>query len=118
MIKLTKQFVAGGSKEQPVSKSFKNMDEAKAFALESLQSDAAMRIQTVYRIYDFDDLMVTIDASALSQSSGSSESSGSSQGQGTGARFSPSPLQNAPRPPGMPANNWVVPKDDEDKDKK
>lgn len=118
MIKLTKQFVAGGGKEQPVSKSFKNMDEAKSFAHECLQSDAAMRIQTVYRIYDFDDLVATIDASTVVTQSSASDASGSSQGQSSGARFSPSPLQNAPRPPGMPANNWVVPKDDEDKDKK
>lgn len=118
MIKMTKQFVAGGGKEQPVSKSFKTMNEAKAFALESLQSDAAMKIQTIYRIYDFDDLMVTLDANALTAAGSSSqESAGGTQGQGTGARFSPSPLQNAPRPPGMPANNWVVPKDDEDKNK-
>lgn len=113
MIKMTKQFVAGG-REQPVSKSFKSMDEAKAFALDNIQSDAAMRIQTIYRIYDFDDLMATIDASTITQSA---DASGRSQGQKSGATFKPSPLQMAPRPPGLPANNWVEPKKDEDKKK-
>ena|SRR3990167_4165648 len=114
--KVTKQFMASAGREQPCGQ-FKTEKEAKEFAVESAESDAAMKIQTVYRIYDFDDLMATINSNSIQSEMKSTDASGDSQGQKSGASFRPSPLQTAPRPSGMPANNWVKPEDG-DKDKK
>lgn len=113
--KVTKQFGSGAGREQSCGQ-FKTADKAKVFAIECAESDAAMKIQTIYRIYDFDDLVGTITSNDVQAESKPSESSGS-QGQKSGASFRPSPLQTAPRPSGMPANNWVEPDEDDKKSK-
>ena|SRR3990167_6615135 len=118
--RVSKQFIAGGSKEQPISLLFKTVDEATAYAVDHFQSDAAMRIQTIYRVYDFIDdenPIVTIDSKSIDSFNNPSESSQGSQGQQSGATFKPSPLQMAPRPPGTPANHWVDPDKDDKKGK-
>jgi hypothetical protein len=111
---VTKQF--GSSREQPCQR-FKSLAEAKAFALECAQTDASMRIQTIYRIYDLDELLPneTIDSNTVTLASTSSDASGGSKGQQSGATFKPTPLEMSPRPPGTPPKTWVD--DDKNKDK-
>ncbi len=114
--KVTKQFVAGGNKEQPCGQ-FKTMPQAQAFVAEHAESDAAMKIQAIYRIYEFDDLLETVDSRTIQSSTASSDNASDSQGMQSGASFRPSPLEMAPRPKGTPAKVWVEPKDDKGKDK-
>lgn len=115
MIKITLQYAAGG-REQPVNRPFKSITEAREFVLESLQNNAG--VQSIYRIYDFDDLLETHDSSSVKNLPNSSDDSGAGQGQKSGAVFRPSPLQMAPKPKGIPSNHWAEPDEDEDKDKK
>lgn len=113
--KVTKQFSAGGGKEQPL-RQFKSLAEAKSFASESAEGDAVMKIQAVYRVYEFDDLLATIDSNNIQPTSKSSDAGGS-QGMGSGARFSPTPLEMSPRPKGTAPRVWSEDKDDKNKDK-
>lgn len=113
--KVTKQFSAGGGKEQPLQQ-FKSLAEAKSFATENAESDAAMKIQAVYRVYEFDDLLATIDSNTIQPKSKSTDASGS-QGMGSGARFSPTPLEMSPRPKGTAPRVWSEDKDEKNKDK-
>lgn len=77
-----------------------------------LAADSALKVQTTYRLLEMGEVLQEFNSGSDSQ-----ESSGTEQ-QGTGQRFSPSPLSNAPRPPGMPHSSFKdFPKAD-DKDKK
>lgn len=112
--KVTKQYGRG---LETIAQRFKNIDEAKRFMLQSAESDAAMKVQCVYRLYDFDDVIDTLDSTKIDLSSKTTDSSDAgSQGKTSSATFRPSPLQTTPRPPGMPANNWST--DDKDKNDK
>lgn len=110
IFKITKQFCAGGSREQPFSQS-KTLEAARAAVAENVESDAAMKIQAIYRIYEFDDLMETIDSRDIQSTNKSAESASGSQGMQSGASFRPSPLQTSPRPKGTMPNSWVDPED-------
>lgn len=112
--KVTKQFVAGGTKEQPCGQ-FKTQPQAQAYVAEHAEKDAGMKIQAIYRIYEFDDLLETIDSRTIQSASKPAESAGGSQGMQSGASFRPSPLQTSPRPKGTMPNSWVDP---DDKNKK
>lgn len=112
--KVTKQF--GGGKEQPTQQ-FKSLEDAKTFATEGAEADAAMKIQAVYRVYEFDDLLETIDSSKITASSKSGDTSSSARGQSSGARFSPTPLEMSPRPKGTAPKVWSDDSKDDKNDK-
>lgn len=106
---VTKKYETGS--EQPCKK-FNTLEEARAFTQESAETDARMKIKVTYRIYEFDEVLDTIDSDKVKLSS--SESSGSGQGQGAGSR--PNPFATAPQPKGsMP--KWATNKEDKDKKK-
>ncbi len=90
--------------------------EATDYTKQELEKDALMKVNAIYRIYHFDeDLIAEWDQAKWQKEGPAKTSDSSSSSQGSGQRFSPSPIQTAPRPPGMPASSWK--KDEEDKDK-
>lgn len=96
---------------------FKTVEEARTFLNKKIENDVAMKLNVIYRIYDFDEMIDEQDTSKIdaSQLFRPSETSGSSQGsQGKGATFRPTPLNTSLKPKGMPSN-WKD--EDEDKDK-
>jgi len=117
IFKVTKQYADG--KEQ-LCKQFKTMKEAKAHAYESASENALMKIKIVYRIYEFDDLLETVDSNNLQPSqtvSAPAEDGAPSGGMQSGATFKPTPFEMAPRPGGTPPK-WIIdPEDDKNKDK-
>jgi hypothetical protein len=112
--KVTKQY--SGGKEQPC-KQFKHLNEAKIHAEHAIEESAAMKIKVIYRIYEFDDLLETLDSSTIQPaSSSSSESGNSSGGKQSGATFKPTPFEMAPRPGGTPPK-WLIDPEEDDKNK-
>lgn len=106
---VTKKYETGS--EQPCKK-FNTLEEARAFTHEAAETDARMKIKVTYRIYEFDEVIDTIESDKVCLSS--SESASSSQGRGAGS--SPTPFATAPQPKGsMP--KWATNKEDEDENK-
>lgn len=114
--KVTKQFVSGATREQPCGQ-FKTQEEAKQYANEHARNDANMKIQAVYRVYEFDDVLESIDNRNMKSAEESQDAMSGSQGMQTGARFSPTPLEMAPRPKGTAPRTWSNPDDEKDKNK-
>ncbi len=113
--KVTKQF--GDGKEQ-FCKDFKTVAEAKAHATDSATENATMKIKAVYRVYEFDELVDTIDSSKIESKPAQDDSlSGSAGGKQSGSTFKPTPFAMAPRPSGTPPK-WVIDPDEDDKNKK
>lgn len=110
--RVTKQF-SGGS-EQPCQQ-FKTLDEARVYAADCASKNAALKIKVIYRVYEFDDVLVTLDSSKISTEAEGSSDAGAVGGKQSGANFRPTPLQTTMRPAGMP-QNWSTPPD-EDKSK-
>lgn len=104
---VTKKYEAGS--EQPCKK-FNTLEEARAYMQESAETDARMKIRVTYRIYEFDEVIDTVDSMMVKLTSSSSESSSGSRGHGAG--FKPTPLETSPRPKGT-APHWF---NDEDED--
>ncbi len=105
--KVTKQF---GNNREIDSGQFKTLSEAKKYLTEQSQADAIMKVKSIYRLYEWDDLIEEChsDRVVVATSSGDSES----HGKGSGVK--PTPLSTVPRPPGTP-QTW--PQRDEDEDK-
>lgn len=106
--KVTQQYQRG---LEQLGKTFVKEADARAYMQEQAAYNASMKIQVVFRLYDFDDLIAEMDAANYQPEKPASGESSGSAGKGSGANFRPSPLQTTLRPSGMP-NNW---KDDEDK---
>jgi hypothetical protein len=107
--KVTQQYQRGLEQS---AKTFVKEADARAYMQEQLAYNASMKIQVVFRLYDFDDVMAEMDSTNFKpEAAASGESSGASSGKSSGANFRPSPLQTSLRPGGMP-NNW---KDDDKK---
>jgi hypothetical protein len=113
--KVTQQFT--GARESVLER-FSRLDDAKKKARQEAEKNAEMRINAIYRIYEFeDDLVETIDSSKLTiPPAAASESNDTAGGQSQGATFKPTPFEMAPRPPGTAPRVWVEP-DEKDKDK-
>lgn len=107
--KVTKKYARGPENE--VGK-FKTLNEAEQCIQEKLAEDAAMRVEAIYCLYEGFDLVEAFDQSKLKDTSSTNEADTSSSQKSSGARFSPSPLNTAPRPPGMPPSSW---KDEDNK---
>ena len=111
--KVTKQF--GGGREMPCQQ-FDLLPKAQSHARAGAAESKRMNVKAVYRIYDFDELLETIDSDKV-QMPQDSQDAGSSAGQQSGARFSPTPLNMAPRPAGTPPKWLINPEEDKDKKK-
>lgn len=111
---ITKQYARGP--ESPLPEKFTDLHQAKTFIQKKLAEDASLNVKVLYRLFEDDFLHSEYDQSKLEVSS--TQSSEDSQGKGNAVSFRPTPLSTTPRPPGTPANNWVVDKSDEKKDKK
>ena len=107
---VTKQF--GSNREVP-DKHFTKIDEAKAYVQQSAEHDASMRINTIYRIYEFDDVVYEVNSAKLDPHK-PADSSSSSTGKGSGATFSPTPFAMSAKPKGA-VQHW---KNDPEEDKK
>lgn len=116
--KVTQQF--GGGRES-LSQQFPTLEAATKHAQAAAEMKLSMKIEAVFRIYNlYDDVVATYDTKKLTPASNEnieSNESDSSGGKGQGATFRPTPLPTAPRPPGMPANNWKENPEDDEKDK-
>lgn len=108
---VTKQYGHGAEIK---CNSFKTLHEAKQFVDENIKAEAAMKIEVVYRIKEFDDVIEAFDSTKLSLHDEPTNESPSDSGKSSEAVFRPSPLQSALKPAGM-QQNWVNPKDDEEK---
>jgi hypothetical protein len=114
--RVTKQY--SGSTEQDCQR-FKSFVEAKTFVNESAATDAEMKIKVVYRIYEFDDIMLSVDSASIVPAAPSSSNASESTAGGisSGASFKPTPFEMSPRPKGTPPK-WIIdPEEDKDKDK-
>jgi hypothetical protein len=115
---VTQQY--GRGPEQRIGQ-FKLIIEAHKFIKDKLLLDVKMKVNTTYRLYEWDDLIdEQTSTSAVWQKMAEEEQSGTSaSGPGAGSTFSPTPFPTAPRPPGMPASAFKREddKDNQDKDK-
>lgn len=113
--KVTKQF--SGGREQPCQQ-FKTLKEAKDHATTAAAENALMKINVIYRVYEFDDLIDTVDSSKVVPTETTSGSSDDEAGGGkqSGATFQPTPFAKAPQPKGSPPK-WLIDPDEDEKDK-
>lgn len=105
--KVTKQYTRG---PETTLQTFKQYDEAARFIQTKLAEDIRFNVQSVYRIYEFDDLLkefTQADAKVTSFSSTSSQGAQAGQTQ----RFSPSPFNLTPT---LGPHSWI--KDVENKE--
>jgi|SRR5579885_31669 hypothetical protein len=85
---------------------FRELNDARLFITNKMQSDASLNVKVVYTIYDSDKIIEIFDPDKVNFSS---QEQGS---QGKTASFRPTPLNTAPRPPGTP-QKWIRDEDDE-----
>jgi hypothetical protein len=97
--KVCKKYLRGS--EQEIGR-FLELNDAKLFIQAKLESDAGYKVEVTYLLYDFDDLVEECAAGSQHSAGGSSQSGQQAQTQS----FSPSPLQVAPRPSGMPPSSF------------
>jgi hypothetical protein len=111
--KVTKQF--GGGRELP-SEQFDLLPKAQSHARSSAAESKRMNVKAIYRIYDFDDLIETIDSDKVQMAQEVDHAADSGGGKQSGSTFKPTPFNTAPRPTGSP-QKWLI-DPDENKDKK
>ncbi|GEM_PF-2194262 len=111
--KVTKKYQRGV--EQSVAQ-FQDQDDAKLFIEAKMQWDATYKVNATYQLYDFDDLMEEFSQQGNSSNEDSSQGQGSQQS--SQQVFSPSPLQMAPRPGGIPYSSFKDVKDSKNDEKK
>jgi hypothetical protein len=95
---------------------FRTIDEARKFAFDKLKADAIYKINSIYRISQFDEIIEEWTPDkwqkiADQQQSSYLDEQNSSSGAKSQSSFRPSPLQSSPRPAGVPASSF---KDEED----
>lgn len=113
--KVTQQYQRGS---EQLAKTFVRAEEAWVYIKAQAETQAAMKIQVTYRLYDFDDIIGELDSSTYKPEAPASggDSSPGAAGKGNQEVFRPSPLATAPRPSGMP-QNWRPAEDEKDKNK-
>lgn len=113
--KVTQQYQRGS---EQLAKTFVREADAWAYIKDQAVIQSSMKIQVIYRLYDFDDIIGELDSSTYQpEAEGSGgESSAGGAGKESQAVFRPSPLATAPRPSGMP-QNWRPAEDEKDKNK-
>jgi hypothetical protein len=108
--KITKQY---GKGKEISDRQFSTLKEAKDYMQQNAESDAAMKTQVIYRVYEFDEVVYEVDSSKIDISSQFS-SGDSSGGKSSSATFRPTPLATAPRPAGMPPKSIIDPEEDKE----
>lgn len=104
--KITKQFTKDEEKDVASFAEFKNAMEYIQWCLEK---DAALKIESIYRLYNQENNTVQKFSSSNIKSSPS---------RGPQAQFKPTPLQMKPRPPGvMPYIEYPTDEDDKESNK-
>lgn len=113
--KVTQQYQRGS---EQLAKTFVRAEDAWVYIKAQAEAQAAMKIQVIYRLYDFDDIIGELDSSTYKPEASAPDAGSASGAAGKGNQevFRPSPLATAPRPSGMP-QNWRKPEDDKDKNK-
>lgn len=91
---------------------FSEITDAKLFINQKLYADANLKLNITYRLLEFTELLEEFNQDKGESGSFSGSGGGPSQARSSGQTFSPTPFNNAPRPPGMP-HNWI--KDDDKK---
>lgn len=112
LYKITKSYGRGAEQELP--KKFATIHEAKNFIAETIQTDQAMKVAVIYRIYEGADFIEEFDSTKVQASSPIQDEHSHGGGKSSSATFKPTPFNTAPRPTGMP-KNWYKDDDKEDK---
>lgn len=109
--KVTKQY---GKGPETIDKGFTTQQEAEEHAKAAAETDASMKIQVVYRVYEFDDVLKEINTDYLIAAikEGEHTAGGSGSGKGQSISFKPTPFNTTPRPKGGP-QGWVKDEDDD-----
>jgi hypothetical protein len=102
MYKVMKRYSKG---PEALVGSYKTMTEAKKIIQEKLAEDAALKVDTNYRLYEGFDLVEEFDKSKLIESSGQETEETESQ-RGSGQTFNPSPFSASPQPKGAIPRSW------------
>ena len=110
MYRVTKRFARGA--EAQIAE-FRQEEEAKIFIHEKLQEDANFKINAVYCLYEGSDLHQEFTQSDLAAKPSSSETTSGESSRGQ--RFSPTPMNTVPRPPGIPRSGFKDEEDDKEK---
>jgi hypothetical protein len=95
---------------------FTKETDALKFIQDKLKEDILFKVNATYCLYEGADLMreFTQDDAAAAPASKDAPTGSSASGAGSRSSFTPTPFNNAPRPPGMP-HSWI--KDEDDKKK-
>lgn len=101
----------GQGRENYFTENFNNANLARDFIKEKMAENTLLR-NTIYRLYEFDDLIETFDAEKMETTP---KDNHEAQGRGQGSGFQPTPFNTSPKPAGMP-HNWN--KEGPDKEKK
>jgi hypothetical protein len=109
LFKVTKQYGRGA---ETIAESFSDLAKARAFMQHEAKKDAQMKIQTLYRIYEFDEVVEELDTAKMDTTPQQSEQNSDSSA-GKGAGFRPTPLGTSPKPKGS-----VHQKPDDEEEKK
>jgi hypothetical protein len=112
MYKITKKYGAHGHESPVSSPVFKKLDDAIKHVHSLIESDAAMKIHVIYRIYDFDELLKEIDSTKLASPTAPTDQD-QSGGRGAGSRITPFSTTARPKGAVLPWQN----DDDKDDDK-
>lgn len=107
--KVTKKYARGP--EQAIAQFFE-LNDARNFIHSKQEIDARMKVTVIYSLYDMGELMEESGGEGSGTRSATPQSQGSSPS--SAQVFSPSPLQVAPRPGGMPPSSY---RDVDDKNK-
>ncbi len=97
LFKVTKQYGRG---TETIAESFSALAKAREFMQHEAKKDVQMKIQTIYRIYEFDEVVDELDTSKMEAESAPKQPEQQGGGAGKGAGFRPTPLGTAPKPKG------------------
>lgn len=97
LYKVTKQYGRGA---ETIAESFNALSKAKEFMQNEAKKDAQMKIQSHYRIYEFDEVVDELDSAKLDATPEYKKQEQQSGGAGKGAGFRPTPLGTSPKPKG------------------
>lgn len=112
LFKVTKQYGRGA---EIIAGSFSALSKAHEFMQHEAKKDAHMKIQALYRIYEFDEVIDELDSMKLDATphhKQQEQQGGAGAGKSSG--FRPTPLSVAPKPKGSVHHSK---EDDEEKDK-
>lgn len=112
LFKVTKQYGRG---TEIIANSFSDLVKARDFMHAEAKKDAHMKIQATYRLYEFDEVMETVDTAKLDSTPHHKQAEqADAAGAGRQSGFRPTPLGVSPKPKGS-VHHQKDDKEDEDK---